>query len=114
MLSALEEELTPLREAALIAINDVNVGGALLKDHLWAMPAQVRMVTLSRVHHGAALAQATTQLRSGHDLRLFEPSFLVGADEEKEELTSNFTAAAEAIMVATHAGGVILAAFFEL
>ena len=30
-----------------------------------------------------------------------------------EELTGDFTAAAEAIMVATHVGDVVLAAFFE-
>ena len=77
------------------------------------MPAWVRMVALSGVLHGAALVQATTQLRSGHDLRLFEPSFLVGADEEKEELTSNFTTTAEAIVVATHVGDIIFVTFFE-
>ena len=57
MLSALEE-LVALREAALIAINDVNTGGVLLEDHLQAMPARVRMVALHGVHHGAALALA--------------------------------------------------------
>ena len=57
MLSALEE-LAALREAALVAINDVNVGGVLLEDRLWAMLAQVRTVALSRVRHGAALALA--------------------------------------------------------
>ena len=54
---------------------------------------------------------AMVQLRSGHDLRLLEPAFPVGADEE--ELTSDFTTTTESIMVATHAGDVILAAFFE-
>ena len=37
----------------------------------------------------------------------------VGVDEEKEELTSDFTAAIEAIVVATHVGDIVLAAFFE-
>ena len=55
------------------------------------------------------------QLRFGHDLHLLEPGFLVGADEEeKVEVIGDFTTAAEAIVVATHAGDVILAAFFEL
>ena len=54
------------------------------------------------------------QLCSGHDLRLLEPGFLVGADEEMGELTADFTAAIEAILAATHAGDIILAAFFEL
>ena len=40
---------------------------------------------------------------------------LIGTNkEEKEELTSDFTTAAEAIVAATHAGDVIFAAFFEL
>ena len=114
MLLALEEELAALREAALIAVNDVNIGGVLLEDHLWAMPAQVRMVALSGVRHGAALALAVVQLRSSHNLLLLEPGFLVGADEEeKEELTSDFTTTAEAIVVAMHVGDIVLAAFFE-
>ena len=104
--------MTALWETALIAINDVNAGGVLLEDHLWAMPGQVRMVALHKVRHGAALALAAAQLHSGHDLRLLEPGFLVGADEQ-EELIGDFIATAEAIMVATHAGDVVLAAFFE-
>ena len=78
------------------------------------MPAQVRMVALCGVHHGAALALATAQLQASHDLCLLESGFPVGADEEdKEELTGDFTATTEAIMVATHVGDVILATFFE-
>ena len=114
MLSALEEELAALQEAALITVNNVNAGGVLFQDHLRAMQARVRTVALSGVRHGVALALAMAQLCFGHDIRLLEPGFLVGTDEEeKEELTGDFTATAEAIMVATHAGDIILAAFFE-
>ena len=88
-------------------------GGVLLEYRLRAMLAQVRMVALSGVRHGATLALATVQLHSGHDLRLLEPGFLVGTDEEEEELTGDFTAATEAIVAATHAGDIVLAAFFE-
>ena len=112
MLSALEE-LAALREAALITINDVNMGGVLLEDRLWAMPTRIRTVALHGVRHGATLALATAQLHSSHDLRLLEPGFPVGANEEKVELTDNFTTTVEAIVVATHAGDAILAAFFE-
>ena len=70
-------------------------------------------MALSGVRHGATLALAAAQLCSGHNLCLLEPGFPVGADEDEEELTGDFTAAAEAIVVATHAGDVILAAFFE-
>ena len=112
---ALKEELATLREVTLIAVNDVNAGGVLLEDHLWDMPAWGRTVALSGVHHGATLALAMAQLCSGHDLRLLEPGFPVGANEEEtEELTGDFTAAAEAIVAATHTGDVVLAAFFEL
>jgi len=45
---------------------------------------------------------------------LLEPGFPVGTDEEeKEELTGDFITVAEAIVVAMHAGDVVLAAFFE-
>jgi len=72
-------------------------------------------VALRVVCHGASLALAVVQLHSGHDLRLLEPGFPVGADEEEkeEELTGDFTIAAEAIVMAKHAGDVVLLAFFE-
>ena len=59
MLSALEEVLATLREVALIGVKDMNPRGLLLEDHLWAMPARVRMVALQDVPHGAAAALAT-------------------------------------------------------
>ena len=90
----------------------MNAGGVLLEDRLWAMLAQVRTLALRGVHHRATLALATAQLHSDHDLHLLEPSFPVGTNEE-EELTANFTAAVEAIVVATHAEDVVLAVFFE-
>ena len=62
----------------------------------------------------AALALAVAQLHFGHNLHLLEPGSRVGADEEeKVELIGDFTAAIEAIVVATHARDVVLAAFFE-
>ena len=76
--------MAALREVALIAVNDMNAGGVLHEDHLWAMLAWVRMVALSGVRHGVALALAMPQLHSGHDLCLLELGFLVGVDEEKE------------------------------
>jgi hypothetical protein len=115
-LSALEEQLASLQEAPLVALNDVNTRGVLLEDHLRAMPARVRMVALRRVRHGIALALAMVQLCSGHDLCLLESSFLVGIDkEEQEELTGDLPPprTTEAIVVATYAGDVILAGFFE-
>ena len=71
------------------------------------------MVALSGVRHGATLALAMAQLHFGHDLHLLEPGFLVGANEEMQELIGDFTAITEAIEVAMHAGDIILAAFFE-
>ena len=58
MLSTLEEELATLRDAALVTVNDMNTGGVLLEDRLWAMPAWVRIVALHGVSHGAAIAMA--------------------------------------------------------
>ena len=65
------------------------------------------------MRHGATVALGAVQLHSSHDLRLLEPGFLVGADEEMEELTGDFATTAEAIVVAMHAGDVVLTAFFE-
>jgi hypothetical protein len=46
---------------------------------------------------------------------LLEPNFLVGTnEEEREELIGNITAAAKAIVAATHAGDVVLTAFFDI
>ena len=92
----------------------MNVGGVLLEDRLRAMLAWVRTLALRGVCHGATLALSMVQLRSSHDLCLLEPGFLVGAnEEEQEELIGDFTTTTEAIVVATHAGDVILTAFFE-
>jgi len=74
------------------------------------MPARVRTVALRGVRHGATLALDVAQLCSSHDLRLLEPSFLVGTN--KEELIGKFTATAESILAATYAGDIVLAAFF--
>ena len=99
---------------ALVVVNDVNLGGLLLEDRLWAMPAHVRTVALCGVRHGASTTLATSQLYFGHDLYLLEPSFLVGAnEEEQEELIDDFTAIVKAIMVPMYAGDIILAAFFD-
>jgi len=77
------------------------------------MPARVRTVALRGVRHGATLALDVAQLCSSHDLRLLEPSFLIGTDEHKQ-LISDFTVATNAIMAATHAGNVVLDVFFDL
>ena len=61
----------------------MNARGVLLEDPLQAMLARVRTVALSGVRHGSALALAMVQLHSDHDLRLLEPSFPVGANEEE-------------------------------
>ena len=37
------------------------------------------------VHHGAAMALATTQVQIGHDLRTMEPGFLMGDDPDVHE-----------------------------
>ena len=91
----------------------MNARGVLLEDRLQAMPAWVRMVALSGVCHGAALALAMAQLHSTHDLYLLDPGFPVGADEDEEELTGDFTTTVDAIVAATHAGDIVLVALFE-
>jgi hypothetical protein len=63
---------------------------------------------LLKVCYGADTTLAVVQLRSRHELRHLEPSFLdTDQLEDQEDLIGDFTDAAEAIAVILHAEDVV-------
>ena len=53
----------------------LNAWGDTLEARIQDIPMHAREVDLHGVHHGATVALAIAQVRSGHDLRLVEPGF---------------------------------------
>ena len=53
----------------------VNARGVILVVRLHDIPNRVREVALHGVRHGAAMALAAAQARSGHELRLLPHGF---------------------------------------
>ena len=68
-------ELDVLQDMALAAINSVSPVGANLEEGLHALPTQVTAVVTHGVRHGATMALAAAQLRSGLDLNKVELVF---------------------------------------
>ena len=76
----------------------VNARGAILVVRLHDIPNHVREVALHGVCHGAAMALATAQARSGHNLRLLPHGFLaVAHPRDHEHLVEDFFSAANSI-----------------
>ena len=72
-----------------------------------------REVALHDVRHGATVALAIAQVRSGHDLHLLQPGFLDGKDPDiHQELVDDFEGATVAIVHITLAEGIINRIFF--
>ena len=65
-----------LRSAADHAAGFVNARGTVPVVRLHDIPNHVREVALHGVRHGAAMALAAAQARSGHNLRLLPHGFL--------------------------------------
>ena len=91
-------QLESLRSAADHAAGFVNARGAILVVRLHDILNRVRGVALHGVHHGAAMALATAQARSGHNLRLLPHGFLDAAHpREHERLVEDFSSAANSV-----------------
>ena len=72
-----------------------------------------REVALHDVRHGATVALAIAQVRSGHDLHLLQPGFLDGKDPDiHQELVDDFEGAADAVAHLTLADGIVNRVFF--
>ena len=77
-------------------------------NHLHDVPARIQEIALHGVHRGAAVALATAQVQTGHDLRIMEPGFLMADDPNMhEDLIEDFDDNAAAIVDITSAQDVI-------
>ena len=74
---------------------------------------RVREVALHGVSHGAAMALAAAQARSGHNLRLLPHGFLDAAHPgEHEHLVEDFSNAANSVAFNTLADDIVGRVFF--
>ena len=79
------------------------------------IPNRVREVTLHGVRHGAAMALAATQARSGHKLWLLPHGFLASAHPGDHEcLVEDFFGAANSVALTSQADDIINKVFFGL
>ena len=93
-------QLDNLQLAVNAATAAVNTQGPLLNNCLNDVPARVQEIALHDIRCGAAVALATTQVQTGHDLRTMEPSFPMADDPD---LIEDFDDDAAAIMDITSA-----------
>ena len=68
-------QLESLRSAIEYAAGFVNARGAMPVVRLYDVPNHVREIALHGVCHGAVVALAVAQARSGHELRLLPHGF---------------------------------------
>ena len=102
-----------LRSAADHAAGFVNARGTVPIACLHDIPNCVREVALHGVRHGIAIALATTQVRSGHNLQLLPHGFPDAVPpEDHERLIEEFFSAANFVAFNTLADDVVSKLFF--
>ena len=93
----------------------VNARGTVLVVFLYDIPNSVREVALQGVRHGATMALAVAQARSGHELRLLPHGFLATEHpEDHERLVRDFFNAANSIALASQADDIVNKVFSGL
>jgi len=91
----------------------VNASGTVLVVRLHDIPNHVREVALHGVRHGAAMALAAAQVRSGHDLRFLPHGFPDAMyPGEHERLVEDFMSAANSVAFNTLADDIVGKVFF--
>ena len=94
--------------AADYAAGFVNARGAVLAVRLHDIPNHAREIALHGVRHGATVALAVAQVRSGYELRLLPHGFLViGHPEDHESLIEDFSNTANTIAFSSLAGDIV-------
>ena len=79
------------------------------------IPNHVREVAPHGVHHGAAMALAAAQARSGHELRLLPHGFPAAAHPgDREHLVEDFFDAANSVALTSQANDIVNKVFFGL
>ena len=90
----------------------VNTRGTVPVVHLHDIPNRVREVALHGVRHGAAMALASTQAHSGHELRFLPHGFPVAAHPgDYERLIEDFFSAANSVAFISQADDIIAKVF---
>ena len=90
----------------------VNARGAVPVVRLHDIPNHVRELALHGVRHGAAMALAAAQARSGHNLRLLPHGFSDTAyPGEHEHLVEEFSSAATSVAFNTLADDIVSKVF---
>ena len=90
----------------------VSARGAILVVRLHDIPNHVREVALHGVCHGAAMALAAAQARSGHNLWLLPHSFPDAVHPgDHEHLVEDFSSAANSIAFNTLADDIVSKVF---
>ena len=90
----------------------VNARGAVPMVRLHDIPNRVREVALHGVCHGAAMALAAAQGRSGYNLRLLPHGFpATGRPGDHERLVDDFFNAANSITFNTQADDIVSKVF---
>ena len=92
----------------------INARGAVPVAHLHDVPNRVREVALHAVHHGAAVALAVAQVRSGCELRLHPHGFpATDRPEDHENLIEDFSNAADTIAFSSLAEDIVNKVFLD-
>ena len=108
----LTAQLESLRSAADHVAGFVNARGAVPVVRLYDIPNRVREVALHGVRHGAAMALAAAQARSGHNLRLLPHDFpAVVQPGDHECLVEDFFSAANSVAFNTQADDIVRKVF---
>ena len=90
----------------------VNARGTILVVCLHDIPYHVREVTLHGIRHGAAMALAAAQARSGHDLQLLPYGFVATERPgDHERLVDDFFNAANSVAFNTQANDIVSKVF---
>ena len=101
-----------LRSATEYAAGFINARGAILVVHLHDIPNHVREVALHGVRHGAAMALAAAQARSGHELQFLPHGFPAAAHpRDHERLVEDFFSTANSVAFNTQADDIVSKVF---
>ena len=94
------------------AVGFVNAKGAIPVVRLHDNPNHVREVALHGVRHGATMALAAAQARSGHNPRLLPHGFLdVVHPRDHERLVEDFSSAVNSVAFNTLADDIVSKVF---
>ena len=111
----LSAQLESLRSATEYAAGFINARGAIPVVHLHDIPNHVREVAFHGVHHGAAVALAAAQARSGHNLWLLPRGALaIGYPRDYERLVEDFSTAANSIVLTSQDDDIVNKVFSGL